>query len=30
MYDMGESVPQNYGEALKWFRKAADQDLHNA
>ena len=27
---MGKSIPQNYGEALKWFRKAADQDLHNA
>ena len=25
MYGNGEGVPQNYAEALKWFRKAADQ-----
>jgi TPR repeat protein len=25
MYDRGEGVPQNYREALKWYRKAADQ-----
>ena len=25
MYDKGRGVPQNYGEAAKWFRKAAEQ-----
>jgi TPR repeat protein len=25
MYDRGEGVPQSYREALKWYRKAADQ-----
>ena len=25
LYLNGEAVPQNYAEALKWFRKAADQ-----
>jgi uncharacterized protein len=25
MYEFGKSVPQNYTEALKWYRKAADQ-----
>jgi hypothetical protein len=25
MYDRGEGVPQNYREALRWYRKAADQ-----
>jgi uncharacterized protein len=25
MYDKGRGVPQNYGEASKWFRKAAEQ-----
>ena len=25
MYDIGQGVPQDYGEARKWFRKAAEQ-----
>ena len=25
MYDTGEGVPQDFSEAIKWFRKAADQ-----
>ena len=25
MYASGQGVPQNYAEAMKWFRKAADQ-----
>ena len=25
MYDNGQGVPQNYAEALKWYRLAADQ-----
>lgn len=25
MYDTGEGVPQDYSEALDWYRKAADQ-----
>ena len=25
MYDAGEGVPQDDGEAVKWFRLAADQ-----
>ena len=25
MYDNGEGVPQNFAEAMKWYRKAADQ-----
>ena len=25
MYDTGEGVPQDYGEALRWYRLAADQ-----
>jgi TPR repeat protein len=25
MYQAGNGVPQNYPEALKWFRKAADE-----
>ena len=25
MYGLGEGVPQNYKEALKWYRRAADQ-----
>ena len=25
MYDRGQGVPQNYAEAVKWYRKAADQ-----
>jgi hypothetical protein len=26
MYDNGQGVQQNYAEAAKWYRKAADQD----
>jgi hypothetical protein len=29
-YYHGVDVPQNYVEAVKWFRKAADQDNHRA
>ena len=33
LYYDGQGVPQNYTEAVKWFRKAADQDyvkaMHN-
>ncbi len=25
MYDHGEGVPQNYAEAVRWYRMAADQ-----
>ena len=25
MYEFGEGVPENYAEAVKWYRKAADQ-----
>ena len=25
MYDLGEGVPENDAEAVKWFRKAAEQ-----
>jgi len=25
MYRFGEGVPQNYAEAVKWFRKGAEQ-----
>ena len=25
MYDFGEGVPENDAEAVKWYRKAADQ-----
>ena len=25
MYQFGRNVPQNYEEAIKWFRKAAEQ-----
>ena len=27
MYDHGEGVPENDAEAVKWYRKAADQGL---
>ena len=27
MYDNGEGVPENDAEAVKWYRKAADQGL---
>ena len=30
MYDTGEGVPQDYGEALRWYRLAADQDHASA
>ena len=30
MYDEGRGVPQNDGEAVKWFRKAADQGYAKA
>jgi TPR repeat protein len=30
MYVKGEGVPQNYPEALNWFRKAAEQGLASA
>ena len=30
MYRNGEGVPENDAEAVKWFRKAADQGLANA
>jgi TPR repeat protein len=25
MYSLGDGVPQNYTEAVKWYRKAAEQ-----
>jgi TPR repeat protein len=30
MYDNGQGVPQDYSEAVRWFRKAADQGLAKA
>ena len=27
MYDKGQGVPQDYAEAVKWYRKAADQEM---
>jgi TPR repeat protein len=30
MYDNGQGVPQNYAEAMEWYRKAADQGNKNA
>ena len=30
MYVAGEGIPQDYVEALKWFRLAADQGQANA
>jgi TPR repeat protein len=27
LYQLGEIVPQDHGEAVKWFRRAADQGL---
>ena len=27
MYDNGEGVPENDAEAVKWYRKAADQGI---
>ena len=29
-YEKGQGVPQDYGEAVKWFQKAADQGYANA
>ena len=29
-YQAGEGVPQNYGEAVKWFQKAADKGYFRA
>jgi len=30
MYDKGQGVPQDYAEALKWYRKAAEQGFAEA
>jgi TPR repeat protein len=30
MYEYGQGVPQDYAEAVKWFRKAADQGYASA
>ena len=32
MFDLGEGVPQDYAEAMKWYRKAADRGMlmHNS
>ena len=30
MYDTGNGVPENDAEAVKWYRKAADQGLAKA
>src|SRR5258705_383003 len=30
MYEKGQGIPQDYAEALKWYRKAADQGLVEA
>ena len=30
MYDMGQGVRQDYAEAVKWYRLAADQGLADA
>jgi len=30
MYDNGQGVPQDYAEAVKWYRLAADQGNANA
>ena len=30
MYDRGEGVPENDAEAVKWYRKAAEQGLADA
>ena len=30
MYDRGEGVPQDYVEAAKWYRQAAEQNLTDA
>ena len=30
MYDMGDGVPQDDAEAVRWYRRAAEQDFANA
>jgi TPR repeat protein len=30
MYEKGQGVPQDYAEAMKWYRKAADQGYAHA
>ncbi len=30
MYDYGEGVPQDYAEAVSWYRKAAEQGYAHA
>jgi len=30
MYDVGRGVPQNYADAIRWYRMAADQGLASA
>ncbi len=30
MYENGQGVPQDYAEAVGWFRKAAEQGYANA
>ena len=30
LYHSGQGVPQNYPEAVKWYRRAADQDFPGA
>ena len=30
MYDLGYGVPQDYAEAVKWYRRAAEQGLAKA
>ena len=30
MYRNGEGVPQDYAQAVKWYRKAAEQGYANA
>jgi len=30
MYELGNGVPENDAEAVKWYRKAADQGLADA
>ena len=30
MYEQGNGVPEDYAEAVKWYRKAAEQDYAHA
>jgi TPR repeat protein len=30
MYANGQGVPQDYGEAIRWYRKAAEQGFADA